>query len=149
MLVSFTMKFLTPLLTLATAAQAHYNFPSMNGATGWSNVRQWTDYYSFTPVTNVASVDLRCNVNGSTTSAASTLSVAAGSKITWDANPDIYHPGPLLGYMAKVPAGSTAANWDGAGNVWFKIYEDHPTVGPSALDWPSQSTCRLFFSFQP
>jgi hypothetical protein len=133
------MKSFALLLALATAAQAHYNFPSMNGAAGWSNVRQWTNYYSFTPVNNVASEDIRCNVNGSTTSAASTLSVVAGSTITWSANPDVYHPGPLLGYMAKVPAGSTAATWDGSGSVWFKIYEDHPTVGASALDWPSQS----------
>jgi len=131
------MKSFIPLLALATAAQAHYNFPSMGGAADWSNVRQWTDYYSFTPVTNVASEDIRCNKNA--TAAPSTLSVAAGSKLEWAANPDIYHPGPLLGYMAKVPSGSTAATWDGAGSVWFKIYEDHPTVGTSALVWPSNS----------
>lgn len=133
------MQLLIALLNLAAVAHAHYNFPSMNGAAAWSNVRQWTDYYSFTPVTNVASDDIRCNANGTTAFAPNTLSVAAGSTVNWGANPDIYHPGPLLAYMAKAPAGSTAANWDGAGSVWFKIYEDHPTVGPSALSWPSQS----------
>ncbi len=133
------MRFLTPLLWLATAAQAHYNFPSMNAGTAWSNVRQWTGYYTFDPVTDVLSEDIRCNVNGSTSFAASTLSVAAGSTLKWAANPDIYHPGPLLAYMAKVPDGKTAANWDGSGTVWFKIYEDHPTVGTSALIWPSTS----------
>ncbi|KAN0112518.1 glycoside hydrolase family 61 protein [Hyaloscypha variabilis] len=137
------MKFLTPLLALATAAQAHYNFPSMNGGTAWSNVRQWTGYYTFDPVTNVASDNIRCNVNASL--APSTLSVAAGSTLKWAANPDIYHPGPLLAYMAKVPAGSTAATWDGAGTVWFKIYEDHPMVGTAGLVWPSVSATSVSF----
>jgi len=145
-IVVFTMKFLVPLLTLATAAQAHYNFPSMNGGTAWSNVRQWTGYYTFDPVTNVESDDIRCNVNASL--APSTLSVAAGSTLKWAANPDIYHPGPLLAYMAKVPAGSTAATWDGAGTVWFKIYEDHPTVGTAGLVWPSASMDPFFSSPQ-
>src|ERR1700760_2459120 len=121
-----TMKFPTSLLTLVVVAQAHYNFPSMNAGTEWSNVRQWTGYYTFNPVTNVASVDIRCNVNGSASFAPNTLSIAAGSVLKWAANPDIYHPGPLLAYMAKVPAGKTAANWDGSGTVWFKIFEDHP-----------------------
>jgi hypothetical protein len=133
------MKFLTPLLTLSTVAQAHYNFPSMNAGTAWSNVRQWTGYYTFDPVTNVASEDIRCNVNGSTSFAVSTLSVDAGSVLKWAANPDIYHPGPLLAYMAKVPPRKTAANWDGSRTIWFKVYEDHPTVRTSALIWPSAS----------
>ena len=139
MFAFFTMKFLNPLLTFAVVAQAHYNFPSMNGGIAWSNVRQWTYYYAYTPVTNVTSLDIRCNANGTINFAGSILSVAAGSTLTWAANPDIYHPGPLLAYMAKVPAGKTAANWDGSGTVWFKIYEDHPTVGSSALIWPSTS----------
>lgn len=139
MVIAVIMKFVTSLLTLATLAQAHYNFPSMNAGAAWSNVRQWTGYYTYDPVVNVASEDIRCNVNASTAFAASTLSVAAGSVLKWAANPDIYHPGPLLAYMGKVPAGKTAANWDGSGTVWFKIYEDHPTVGSSALVWPSMS----------
>jgi hypothetical protein len=28
----------------------------------------------------------------------------------------------MLFYMAKVPSGKTAANWDGSGNVWFKVW---------------------------
>ncbi|PMD12062.1 lytic polysaccharide monooxygenase [Hyaloscypha hepaticicola] len=139
------MRFLTPILTLAAVAHSHYNFPSMNGGTAWPNVRQWTDYYAFTPDTNVSSLDIRCNVNGAVAFAASILSVAAGSNLTWTASPDIYHPGPLMAYMAKVPTGKTAANWDGSGTVWFKIYEDHPTVGSSALIWPSMSATSVSF----
>lgn len=39
--------------------------------------------------------------------------------------------------MAKVPAGQTAATWDGAGDVWFKIYAVGPKFGTS-LTWPAQ-----------
>ena len=43
-----------------------------------------------------------------------------------------------MAYMAKVPSGKTAANWDGSGTVWFKIYEQGPTgFGTQALVWPS------------
>jgi len=135
------MKFLTPLFLLFLSfVNAHYNFPSMNTGSAWSNVRQWSGYYTFDPVVNVLSPDIRCNANASF--APNTLSVAAGSVLKWAANPDIYHPGPLLAYMAKVPTnktGLTAANWDGAGEVWFKIYEDRPTGGSAGLVWPSNS----------
>jgi hypothetical protein len=135
------MNIFTSLLALASLAQAHYNFPSMiyGGVTttAWADVRQWTDYYTYNPVTSVSTVDIRCNVNGSTAFAASTLSVAAGNTLGWVVSPDIYHPGPLLAYMAKVPSGHTAANWDGSGTVWFKIYQDEPIFGAQTLTWPS------------
>ena len=54
----------------------------------------------------------------------------------FQANPNIYHPGPLAFYMAKVPAGQAAADFEGDGDVWFKIQEDQPNFG-SALTWPS------------
>lgn len=138
------MKTFTSFLALATAVHAHYNFPSIiSGSTttpAWQYVRQWTGYYTFNPVTNVASNDIRCNVNGSTAFAPQILSLAAGSTVGFSANPDIYHPGPLLVYMAKVPAGQTAANFDGSGDVWFKIYEEGPIFGGQALKWPTDST---------
>ena len=81
-------------------------------------VRQWTGYYTYSPVQSVSTTDIRCNVGGSTASAPGTLPVAAGSTISFTADPNIYHPGPALVYMAKVPAGKTAANWDGSGSVW-------------------------------
>jgi hypothetical protein len=135
------MKLFTSVLALATAAQAHYNFPSMvyNGATtpAWAAVRQWTNYYTYQPVQDVTSLDLRCNKDASTVSAASTLSVAAGSTLAFTVSPDIYHAGPALAYMAKVPSGKTAANWDGSGAVWFKIYQLGPQFGGQALVWPT------------
>lgn len=81
-------------------------------------------------------VDIRCNVGGASKAAAGILSVTAGSALGFLVAPDIYHPGPLMAYMAKVPAGKTAATWDGSGSVWFKIYEQGPTFG-SSLTWAS------------
>jgi len=143
------MKFIAPFLALAIAVRAHYNFPSMISGTtttpAWQNVRQWTGYYTYNPVQNVASNDIRCNVNGSTAFAPDILSIAAGSTVGFTANPDIYHPGPLLVYMAKVPAGKTAANFDGSGAVWFKIYEEGPVFGGQALTWPTDSATSVSF----
>jgi hypothetical protein len=135
------MKVFNSLLVLASLAQAHYYFASMiyggTTTTTWADVRQWTGYYTYDPVTTVSTVDIRCNVDGSTTFASSILSVAAGNTLGFTVSPDIYHPGPLLAYMAKVPSGYTAANWDGSGTVWFKIYQDEPVFGSQSLTWPS------------
>ena len=119
---SIIMKAATTLLALATVAQAHYSFPSIvsggTTTTPWQYVRQWTGYYTYSPVQSVSTNDIRCNVGGSTASASGILPVAAGSSISFTADPNIYHPGPALVYMAKVPAGKTAATWDGSGSVW-------------------------------
>lgn len=39
-------------------------------------------------------------------------------------------------YLARVPPGKTAANWDGSGAVWFKIYQLGPVLGGQQLVWP-------------
>ena len=41
--------------------------------------------------------------------------------------------------MAAVPSTSTADSWDGSGEVWFKIYENGPTFGSTALTWPTST----------
>jgi hypothetical protein len=71
--------------------------------------------------------------------------VAAGSTVTFKASPNLFHPGPLLFYMAKVPAGKTAKDWDGSGNVWFKIYEEKAGQANGGLSWASLSK----FQHQP
>jgi len=145
------MKASAVLLALSAAvAEAHYTFPAMiSGGTttaDWQYVRQWMGYYTNDPVTSVSTEDIRCNVGGSTATA-STLPVTAGSTLGWTANPDIYHPGPLLVYMAQVPAGETAATFDGSGSVWFKIYEQGPQFGGSALVWPTNDPDATTVSF--
>lgn len=134
------MKLFTSLTALASVASAHYVFPSLilNGtATGeWTNVRRWTGSNSNGPVTDVSSLSIRCNVDASTVSV-KTLPVAAGSVLGFSAKASISHPGLMQFYMAKVPTGKTADAWDGSGSVWFKVFNDMPTIGAS-MTWPTQ-----------
>jgi hypothetical protein len=145
------MKVLTCVLALAVVAQGapspepHYTFPNLAGTTAWSAVRQWTGYESNGPLLDVSTSDIRCNKNGDKNFAKATTSLAAGSTATFQANQAIFHYGPALVYMAKVPEGKTAANWDGSGQVWFKIYDEKPTVSNNALNWPSYSTVPFTF----
>ncbi|TDL29953.1 glycoside hydrolase [Rickenella mellea] len=83
------------------------------------------------PVVDVTSTDLTCNVNGRSGAGVSTLSIAAGTTITFEwhqhanrtGEPPLAggHVGPVLVYIAKAP--TTAATFDGSGTVWTKIYQ--------------------------
>lgn len=73
---------------------------------------------------------------------ATVLDVTAGGTVTFDISPDIYHPGPVNVYMAKAP--SSVTDFDGKGDVFFKIYNDGPTVGSSGLVWPSDGASISF-----
>ena len=135
---------------LAAAASAHYVFPSVlvggKATPAWTNVRQYTTYYTNNPVTDVTSVDIRCNVGGSTIST-NTTTVNAGDTIGFTANPSIYHPGPAQVYMAKVPSGANVATWDGSGSVWFKILALGPSsYASSGLTWVSDNAAQITFA---
>jgi len=95
--------------------------------------------FNKSPVQDVSSVDIRCNEDP-TRNIAETLTVSAGTTVGFTSD-SISHPGPLQFYLAKVPAGSTAATWDGAGVHWFKIYEENVTVANNQLVWSSLGTC--------
>lgn len=98
------------------------------------------------PVLDTTLLDIRCGKDASTAYAPSILTVAAGSVLGWNVDPSIQHPGPTLGYLAKVPAGKTAANWDGSGAVWFKVYEEGPTaLNSNGGVWPSSGTHHISF----
>lgn len=45
--------------------------------------------------------------------------------------------------MAKAPSGQTAASFDGSGAVWFKIFEQGPTIANGALSWPSDGKTQV------
>lgn len=124
------MKLLPTALSLAFTASAHYVFPSVIekgvATPPWQDVRQYPTYYTCNPVTDVSSLDIRCNVNGSTITS-NTTTVNAGDTIGFTASPNIYHPGPALVYMAKAPTGTNVATWDGSGAVWFKIWQAWPS----------------------
>lgn len=88
---------------------------------------------------------MRCYERNPGTGAPGIMNVTAGSGISYNAKASISHPGPMAFYIAKVPAGQTAATWDGKGKVWSKIYQDKPTLG-SSMNWPSQGSYCFFFS---
>jgi hypothetical protein len=64
---------------------------------------------------------LRCNEGGASGASTSTLEVAAGASVQFTADVAVYHNGPTSVYLAKAP--STAASFDGSGEVWFKILD--------------------------
>ncbi|KAK3690239.1 glycoside hydrolase [Podospora appendiculata] len=139
------MKFTTSVALLAAAgAQAHYTFPksSTNGVLSaeWETIRTTTNKYSHAPVQDVTSAAMTCYEETPGTGAAKIVPVAAGSNFTFTVDTTIGHPGPLHFYLAKAPAGKTAATFDGKGAVWFKIYQDGPSgLGTSAITWPGSA----------
>ncbi|KAG7443768.1 glycoside hydrolase family 61 protein [Guyanagaster necrorhizus] len=82
---------------------------------------------SNSPVLDVTSDDIRCNV--SPANATATVSVAAGDIVGFQLDNTIYHLGPAALYLGKAP--STAADWDGSGANWFKIAEWGAVFEPS------------------
>jgi len=114
------------LLGLASQVSSHYIFETFtaNGVTNapYTYVRKNTNYNS--PVTDLTSNDLRCNVGGESGVNTTTVSVAAGSSVAFTSDVAVYHDGPISVYMAK--ATTTAAAFDGSGDVWFKILD----IGP-------------------
>ncbi|CAG7846720.1 Probable endo-beta-1,4-glucanase D Short=Endoglucanase D; AltName: Full=Carboxymethylcellulase D; AltName: Full=Cellulase D; Flags: Precursor [Serendipita indica DSM 11827] len=131
------MKLLAALsitLALATNVLGHYRFLNLNGSGDYQYIRQYDNYYSNGPITDVSSTDIRCNLNGAGKTTG-TLTVAAGSTATFTVPNGISHPGPLLFYMAKAP--STVNGWDGSGKVWFKIAQTGATFSPGQINWPS------------
>jgi hypothetical protein len=107
--------------------------PIVNGDSAWSAVRQAKNWQNNGFVGDVTSSDIRCN---QLSSGKQTLSVAAGSSVKVNVNPNAYHPGPFQSYLAKVPEGADINTWDPTGAVWFRIYAEQPKFG-SQLTWLS------------
>lgn len=103
----------------------------------WSVTRMTKNAQSKQGIENPTSADIRCY---SSQRAPNVATVPAGSTIHYISTQQINHPGPTQYYLAKVPAGSSAKTWDGAGAVWFKISTEMPTVdGNKQMVWPGQS----------
>ncbi|KAF4619042.1 hypothetical protein G7Y89_g14804 [Cudoniella acicularis] len=145
------MQLLAVLLASASVAHAHYDFNALiyGGTTQatWQQVRKRSDADSHGPVTDTSLLDIRCGKDASTAFAPGILSVAAGESLGFAVDPNIQHPGPGLGYLARVPAGKTAANWDGSGAAWFKVWEQGPTaLNKNGGVWPSSGLKTLNFT---
>jgi hypothetical protein len=122
-------------------------FPKLSGTNDWQYVRRTANFQSNGPVQDVNTAAIRCYEAGGR-STAQTYPVQAGGTLTFQSAPNIFHPGPLSGWMAKVPAGQTAASWDGSGAVWFKTYQEMPTGANGGLQFASNSG-SLFLSLSP
>ncbi|MCJ1313281.1 hypothetical protein MMC25_006958 [Agyrium rufum] len=129
-----TATFAAATAALLSQANAHYIFETLTaGGTkypAYTYIRQNSNYNS--PVTDLTSTDIRCNV-GTSGATTSTVSIAAGSKITFSLDTPVYHQGPISVYMSKAP--STAAAYDGSGG-WFKILDEGPTFAGGSSTWP-------------
>ncbi|ETS81778.1 hypothetical protein PFICI_06780 [Pestalotiopsis fici W106-1] len=136
------MKTFAGIVVAALAAQsasAHYIFttfsPGTTKATAYEYVRRNTNNNS--PVTDLASNDLRCNVGGATGANTTTIEVAAGSPFTFTLDQAVYHQGPISLYMSKAP--STAAEYDGTGD-WFKTFDWGPKFSNGQASWTMSSS---------
>ncbi|KAH7916237.1 glycoside hydrolase [Hygrophoropsis aurantiaca] len=137
------MKLAIAPLVFAALANAHFTMQYIwvNGADeGLNNYIRVPP--SNNPVTDVTSTDLTCNVNGLSGTGVSTISIAAGTNITFEWHQHAArtgedaissgHKGPVLVYVAKAP--STAASFNGQGSVWTKIYQSG-LLDPSTQEW--------------
>ena len=99
-------------------------------------------------MTDTSILDIRCGKDASTKYAPGILTVAAGSPLGFVVEPSVQHPGPAMGYLAAVPAGKTAATWDGSGAAWFKVWEQGPTaLNTNGGVWPSAGmTCLTYLA---
>ncbi|GAW25134.1 putative carbohydrate-binding module family 1 protein [Rosellinia necatrix] len=81
---------------------------------------------SNSPVTDVTSNDMACNVGGSSGAGVSTVAAKAGDtiKVQWDSST---HQGPIT-HMLYGPVGS-AASASGVGAGWFKVDEQNYVDG--------------------
>jgi hypothetical protein len=123
------------LLGAALGASAHYTLPKVGNGADWQHVRKADNWQNNGFVGDVNSAQIRC-FQSSPAAAQASYSVAAGSSVTYHANPNIYHPGPMQFYLARVPDGQSVNSWNGDGAVWFKVYHEQPNFG-SQLTWPS------------
>ncbi|KZV78587.1 hypothetical protein EXIGLDRAFT_824366, partial [Exidia glandulosa HHB12029] len=88
----------------------------------WTVVRKTDNFQTRNPIQNVTSPNFTCyNGNGGSATAPSTYTIAAGANVTFQTDNNMYHIGVLNVYMAKAP--TTAAAFDGKGQVWFKIFQ--------------------------
>jgi hypothetical protein len=126
-------------LSLAVSeVSGHYIFQQLTtGGTKhevFKYIRKNSNYNS--PVTDLASNDLRCNV-GASGASTETVSVAAGSTITFTTDVAVYHQGPTSIYMSKAPG--SASDYDGSGG-WFKIKDIGPTFSGGSATWDLGTT---------
>ncbi|KAI0397967.1 endoglucanase II [Xylariaceae sp. FL0594] len=122
----------------AQSVSAHYIFQKLTAGSvqfdTYQYIRKNTNYNS--PVTDLASNDLRCNV-GASGSGTDTIEMTAGEAFKFTADTAVYHQGPTSFYLSKAPG--KAADYDGSGE-WFKIKDIGPTFNGGSATWDLEQT---------
>ena len=90
----------------AAEVSGHYIFHQLSLASKkfavYEHIRPNTNYNS--PVTDLKSNDLRCNVGGATGSNTTTVDVTAGDSFTFTSDVAVYHQGPISLYVSALTA---------------------------------------------
>ena len=104
------MKGIFSIVALAAAADVvsgHYIFNQFGLGSGkfglYQHIRQNTNHNS--PVTDLNSRDLRCNVGGNSGASTATVDVKAGDSFTFRTDQAVYHQGPISLSVHKSPRG--------------------------------------------
>ncbi|RWA08580.1 hypothetical protein EKO27_g6523 [Xylaria grammica] len=122
----------------ANTVSAHYIFQQLTAGSTEFDVFQYirknSNYNS--PVTELDSNDLRCNV-GATGEGTETIEMEAGEAFSFTLDTAVYHQGPISIYMSKAPG--AAAEYDGSGE-WFKIKDIGPTFNGGSATWSLEKT---------
>ncbi|KAI1816290.1 glycoside hydrolase family 61 protein [Poronia punctata] len=123
----------------AQGVSGHYIFQSLAKGTAqgtpYEYVRRNTNMNS--PVTDLSSNDMRCNVGGGSGGSTKTLALNAGDQFTFTLDQAVYHQGPVSLYMSK--ASGSLSDYDGSGD-WFKIYDWGPSFSSGQAQWTLQSS---------
>ncbi|KAL0930208.1 fungal cellulose binding domain-containing protein [Colletotrichum truncatum] len=136
------MKFLTIAAALSVAVSevsGHYIFQQL--AIGsqkfgvFEHIRKNTNYNS--PVTDLASKDLRCNVGGASGAQTTVTQVKPGDSFSFTLDTAVYHQGPISLFLSKAP--SHVQDYDGAGK-WAKFKDFGPTFSNNQASWPLLQT---------
>jgi len=123
------MKLLKSLVLAALTSvyvNGHYIFDhlSLDGVEHTFPIRSPADYRPIT-LQEFPSPNFYCNKN--TSPATGTAEVVAGvtdvGMVTRTSPTGIWHSGPGVLYLGKVPEGETVDSWDGSGRHWFKLAE--------------------------
>ncbi|KAI1653895.1 glycoside hydrolase [Daldinia decipiens] len=120
-MISKTILYGLVLTSSAPAALGHWTYSRLivnNEVVGepWQYIRQHNN--SNAPLTNVNSINFRCNVDAKP---AETHTVRAGDKVGFRINKHFGHPGIQQVYLSRAPEGITAADYDGSGG-WARVY---------------------------
>ncbi|KAF6823797.1 endo-beta-1,4-glucanase D 17 [Colletotrichum plurivorum] len=136
------MKFLTlaaALSVVVSDVHGHYIFQQLTVGSQkfgvFEHIRKNSNFNS--PVTDLASNDLRCNEGGGSGAQTTVTQVRPGDAFSFTLDTAVYHQGPISLFLSKAP--SYVQDYDGAGK-WAKIKDFGPTFSNNQATWPMRQT---------